>query len=82
MSIITKPLYLLSMESSFIQYRCFNDPALAVELTDTLESHSIPFIQEDNSSHFNLTFTENALTKEYIVKLKAEDFERADEILK
>jgi hypothetical protein len=67
---------------SYIQYRSFNDPALATELTDILKSQSIPFIQEDNTSQFNLTFTESALTKEYIVKLKVEDFERANNILK
>lgn len=70
------------MENAFIQYRCFNDPALASQLSETLESHSIPFIQEENTSNFNLTFTENALLNEYIVKLRTEDFQKANDVLK
>ncbi|WP_256012246.1 hypothetical protein [Desertivirga xinjiangensis] len=70
------------MTSKYIQYRCFNDPALAEELTETLNSNNISFITENNTSSFDLTFSNNALTQEYIIKLKSEDFDRANELLK
>jgi len=70
------------MNSPFIQYRCFNDPALAKELIATLEANSIPYQQEDNTSTFDLTFSNNALTQEYIIKLRGADFDKANEVLK
>ncbi len=70
------------MNSHFIQYRCFNDPALAKELIAILEANSIPFQQEDSTSTFDLTFSNNALTQEYIIKLKSADFDKANEVLK
>lgn len=70
------------MTSKYIQYRCFNDPALAEELIQALNANNISFIAENNTSSFDLTFSNNALTQEYIVKLKGEDFDRANEILK
>lgn len=70
------------MESEFITYQKFNDPALAEELAQQLEQHNIDYVIEEESSTFDPAFTYNPLAKEYALKISPSDFERATGLLK
>jgi len=71
------------MNPDFITYQKFNDPALAEELAEQLEQNGIPYQIEEESLTFNITFVQNdPLQKEYAVKIKSEDFEKVNELLK
>jgi ATP-dependent Lon protease len=71
------------MESEFITYQKFNDIALANELAELLEQHSIIYRIEEDSLTFNPSFALNdELSKEYAVKISAGDFEQVNELLK
>jgi hypothetical protein len=71
------------MNPELITYQKFNDPALAEELAEQLEQHGIPYEIEEQSLTFNITFVLNdPLQKEYAVKIKSEDFEKVNQLLK
>ncbi|HWZ04069.1 MAG TPA: hypothetical protein VNX40_10710 [Mucilaginibacter sp.] len=71
------------MEPDFITYQKFNDPALAEELAEQLEQNGIPYQIEEESLTFSITFVLNdPLQTEYAVKIKSEDFEKVNELLK
>jgi hypothetical protein len=71
------------MEPEFITYQKFNDIALANELAELLEEHSIIYLVEEDSLTFNPSFALNdELSKDYAVKIKAKDFEQVNELLK
>lgn len=71
------------MNPDFITYQKFNDPALAEELAEQLEQNNIEYTIEEESLTFNITFVLNdPLQKEYAVKIKSEDFEKVNELLK
>ncbi len=70
------------MENTFIKFRTFNDPALARELTDLLDDHSVPYQFEEDAAQFDLTFSNSQLTKEYVVKLRPKDFDEVQLISK
>ena len=65
------------MEPEFITYQKFNDPALAKELTETLEKHQIDSRIEEDSASFDPFFTYNSFAIEYLVKIRPGDFEKA-----
>ena len=71
------------MEPKFITYQKFNDIALANELAELLEGHGISHRVEEDSLTFNPSFNLNdELSKEYAVKISADDFEQVNELLK
>jgi len=71
------------MEPEFITYQKFNDPALAEELAEQLQENDIPYRIEEQSLTFSITFVLNdPLQKEYAVKIRSEDFEKVNELLK
>jgi len=71
------------MKPEFITYQKFNDPALADELAEHLDRHNIDYQIEEESLTFNITFLPNdALQKEYAVKIKSKDFETVNRLLK
>jgi len=71
------------MESEFITYQKFNDVALANALAEQLEQQGIEYNVEEESLTFNPSFALNdELSKEYAVKIKAEDFEKVNQLLK
>ena len=70
------------MESEFITYQKFDDPALANQLVEVLKKHHIKYLVEEASQAFDPGFTYNPLAKEYDVKISSADFERVNQILK
>jgi hypothetical protein len=69
------------MESELIQYKHFNDAALASALVDVLEEGGIEYDVKESSAVFDPAFRSSDLTVEYSVKIKPEDFERANQLL-
>ncbi len=68
-------------ENQFLTYQKFTDQSEAKELSDLMTKNNIDFQFEDTSASFDPTFTNSELSKEYRVKLKKQDFEKADKIL-
>jgi hypothetical protein len=69
------------MEGKFVKYRSFNDKPLAIELYQKLSEAGIPVAWEDTEGFFDVTFANNEILHLYYVKLKQEDFKKADVIL-
>ena len=70
------------MQQPFLTYKKNNDLGLIKSFAEILEQHDIPFKIEDNTPDFDASFSFDALIQEYRLKIRAEDFERADEVLK
>jgi len=70
------------MNPEFITYQKFDDPALAEELTEQLEQHSIEYNIEEESTGFDPSLVMNNETKYYAVKIKSADFEQVNDLLK
>ncbi len=69
------------MSGQLIKYRSFNDKALATELYQKLAEEGIPVVWEDTEGFFDASFANYEFLNVYYIKLKHEDFKRADEIL-
>jgi hypothetical protein len=70
------------MEPVLILFKRFNDLALANALTAVLDEHGIEYTIEESGASFDPAFRRNELSTEYSVKIKAEDFELVDQLLK
>jgi hypothetical protein len=71
------------MEPEFITYQKFNDIALANELAAQLEKHDISYLVEEESQSFDPSFAfNNTMATDWAVKIRAEDFEKVNELLK
>ncbi len=68
-------------EHIFLTYQKFNYKGEAAELGDLLADHKIEHFIEDTSSSFDPSFSNNELNKEFRIKLKKQDFEKADKLL-
>jgi hypothetical protein len=64
----------------YLTYQKFNDEGLANELAEKLRFNNFDFIMEDTAP-FDVTFSNNELNKEYRIKLKPKDFEKANKLL-
>lgn len=69
------------MKSRFIKYRSFNDKSVATELYRQLREAGIPVQWESTEGLFDVSFTSNDILQIYYIKLRQEDFQRADRIL-
>lgn len=70
------------MESpQFITFQKFNLKEDAVELATFLRESQIEYRIEDTSSGLDGNFGNSELSKDYLIKLKKEDFEKADVLL-
>lgn len=69
------------MEPEFITYKKFNDIALANELAELLDENKVTYFLEEEDLVFNPAFSYTN-TKEYAVKIRPEDFERVNDLLK
>lgn len=69
------------MAGKLIKYRSFNDKSLATELYQKLTVDGIPVAWEDTEGFFDASFANNEFLNIYYIKLRQEDFKRADEIL-
>jgi hypothetical protein len=70
------------MNNELITYKKFNDLALANDLAETLQKYSITYRIEEESTLFNPSFYADELSKDYAVKINAEDFITVNSILK
>lgn len=69
------------MNEEFITFEKFNDQNSAREVGDLFAEQNIEFVLEDNSLSFDPTFANNGFGKEYCIKLKKSDFEKANKVL-
>ena len=65
----------------YITFQKFTDHGAALSLGLVLEEGNIEYELENASTSFDPFFTNNELTKEFRIKLKKEDFEKADKLL-
>ena len=70
------------METELIAYKKFNDVGLANELAETLSRHNINYRVEEESTLFNPAFNTDETSKDYVVKINADDFTRVNLILR
>jgi hypothetical protein len=70
------------MSTELITYKKFNDIALANDLAEVLQQHSIDHRVEEQFTSFNPTFYADETAKDYAVKISADDFLKVNEILK
>ena len=68
-------------ENEFVIFQKYSDQASALELEALLKEEHIEYRLEENSSYFSPTFVNSNLEKEFAVKLKKEDFERAEQLV-
>lgn len=68
-------------ENDFLTYQQFNDRSEAEELITLLTENNIECFFEDTSASFDPSFVNSELNNEYRIKLKKEDFEKADSLL-
>ncbi len=69
------------MAEPFITFQKFNDQIAAMDLGAILEEANIPYEFENTSTVFDVSFANNESTKEFRIKIKQSDFERADLLL-
>jgi hypothetical protein len=62
-------------------YKKYSDKNQAIELIELLQGFNIEALLEEDAFSVDLTRSNNAANKDYIVKLKTGDFTKADEIL-
>jgi hypothetical protein len=67
--------------NQFLTFQKFNDEVALLELETILNDNNIEYLLEDTSSSFDPSFANNVLAKEYRIKLKKQDFERANNLL-
>jgi hypothetical protein len=70
------------MEPEFITYQKFNDPAFANDLAGLLEEHGIEYTVEEQSTGFDPSLVMSNAPVDYAVKIKSEDFEKVNQLLK
>lgn len=69
------------MSEEFVTFQRFSDKNLAEKLTNLLAENKIEYRFEDNSSSLDSSFGGGGFTNEYVVKLRKEDFEKANQVL-
>lgn len=69
------------MAEKFLTFRRFIDPNAANDFVAFLNEHNIPYVVEDASPTFDVTFANNTFEKEIHIKLKPGDFERTEDLL-
>jgi hypothetical protein len=69
------------MNEEFITFEKFNDQNSAKEFGELIAGQNIEFVLVDNSLSFDPTFANNGFGKEYCIKLKKSDFEKANKVL-
>lgn len=68
-------------EPEFVSFQKFNVEKQAHDLADLLDKHKIEYEFEDGSPTLDASFGNTELSKEFIIKLKKEDFRRVDNLL-
>jgi hypothetical protein len=65
----------------FVTFKTFNDPELAKELISLFDEVGIQYETEDDSKFFDISFAYNEATRVIAVKIKQEDFTKANQML-
>jgi hypothetical protein len=65
----------------FITYKKFSEPERAIALTDLLSSQGIEFHLTEDRESLDSLYGDKLLNKQFFVKIKKEDFAKADTIL-
>ena len=68
------------IEEQYLTFQKFSDKGLANELAELLAANNIDFVVEDTSG-FDTTFSNSETNKEYRIKLRKENFEKANTLL-
>jgi hypothetical protein len=69
------------MTDEFFTFRTFDNKDLALKLCETLNKNKIEHSLEDTSPSLDSNFGNNSFSKEFRVKLKNQDFEKATKLL-
>ncbi|MBB6237141.1 hypothetical protein HDC90_001759 [Pedobacter sp. AK013] len=69
------------MTTNFLTFQRFNDRVAALTLAETFRENGIECGLEDVSENFDVSFANNEINKDFRIKLKPEDFERANSLL-
>lgn len=69
------------MTTDFVTFQRFNDRTAALALAETFRENGIECGLEDVSENFDVSFANNEINKDFRIKLKPADFERADTLL-
>ena len=69
------------MVEEFITFQKFNDRNSAIELGDFFKEKNLDYLLEDNSLSFDPTFANNDFGKEFCIKIKKYDFDKANNLL-
>jgi hypothetical protein len=69
------------MTTYFVTFQRFNDKAAALALAETFRENGIECGVEDVSENFDVSFANNEINKDFRIKLKPVDFERAETLL-
>lgn len=70
------------MKEEFVTFEKFNNESLAVDFGSLLNKNKIDFLIENISINFDPILSNNEFGKEYCVKIKKDDFEKANDILR
>ena len=65
----------------FLTFQKFNDKEALLELETLFNDNNIEYLIEDASANFDPSFANSELSKEFRIKLKKQDFEKADNLL-
>jgi hypothetical protein len=68
-------------DSQFITFQKFNDEGPALELCALLKEHQIDHQFENSSASFDPAFANSEIDREYRIKLRKDDFAKADNLL-
>ena len=64
----------------FLTFQKFNDKEALLELETLFNDNNIEYLIEDASANFDPSFANSELSKEFRIKLKKQDFEKADNL--
>jgi translation elongation factor EF-G len=68
-------------EDIFLTYQKFYHKNESIELTEQLIANKIDYLLVDSSSSFDSTFANNYFNTEFTLKLKKQDFQKADDLM-
>ena len=68
------------MEENFVTYRKFIFKDDALDLIEILKENNIDYVLNDNSSRLDSSFGNDDNTKQFVLKIEKENFERVEEL--
>lgn len=68
------------MSNEFVTFRVFADQDIARDFASILDNNNLPYRVEEDALSFDVSYAFNPLNKDYRIRLRQEDFDRATEI--